>query len=240
MTDDKTRQLENRIDKLESTIEKMMPSRRDALKMGGAALVGGAAMSGTASAGGNQKGTIGASPNDLVDIESEDINNADTVTTNTLDAQAVDAVSVNTGQAEISNETLIRIEKTSDQSISDGVITVIDWDAKVKDERSEFNLSNNEFVPQDTGFYLFAHQVTVQPSDGDRLTSFIFDKTNGGAFQNVERNAGGGNNETLAHSAIIKVTSGEAVNFRVRNLGSNDTVKGSPSRTNCSIRSVFR
>jgi len=80
MTDDKTRQLENRIDKLESTIEKMMPSRRDALKMGGAALVGGAAMSGTASAGTNQVGTIGsqASP---VDLESEDINNSDTITT---------------------------------------------------------------------------------------------------------------------------------------------------------------
>jgi len=80
MTDEKTQQLENRIDKLESTIEKMMPSRRDALKMGGAALVGGAAMSGTASAGTNQVGTIGsqASP---VDLESEDINNADTITT---------------------------------------------------------------------------------------------------------------------------------------------------------------
>ena len=76
-------QLENRIDKLEATIEKMMPSRRDALKMGGAALVGGAAMSGTASAGTNQVGTIGsqASP---VDLESEDINNADTVTTQDL------------------------------------------------------------------------------------------------------------------------------------------------------------
>jgi len=83
MTDDKTRQLENRIETLESTIEKMMPSRRDALKMGGAALVGGAAMSGTASAGTNQVGTIGsqASP---VDLESEDINNSDTVTTENL------------------------------------------------------------------------------------------------------------------------------------------------------------
>jgi len=88
MTDEKTQQLENRIDKLESTIEKMMPSRRDALKMGGAALVGGDAMSGTASAGTNQVGTIGsqASP---VDLESEDINNADTVTTDTLDSTTV-------------------------------------------------------------------------------------------------------------------------------------------------------
>jgi len=81
------KQLENRIDSLESTIEKMMPSRRDALKMGGAALIGGAAMSGTASAGTNQVGTIGdkdASPPQLVDLHSEDINNADTVTTQDL------------------------------------------------------------------------------------------------------------------------------------------------------------
>jgi len=85
MTHDKTRQLENRIDKLESTIEKMMPSRRDALKMGGAALAGGSLMAGTASAGTNQVGTIG-SPSQLVDIESEDINNADTITTDTLDS----------------------------------------------------------------------------------------------------------------------------------------------------------
>jgi len=89
MTDDKTRQLENRIDKLESTIEKMMPSRRDALKMGGAALVGGAAMSGTASAGTNQVGTIGdkdATPPKRVDLHSEDIDNADTITTDSLTA----------------------------------------------------------------------------------------------------------------------------------------------------------
>jgi len=88
MTDEpEVKKLENRIDKLESTIEKMMPSRRDALKMGGAALVGGAAMSGTASAGTNQRGTIGdkdATPPQLVDLHSEDINNADTVTTQDL------------------------------------------------------------------------------------------------------------------------------------------------------------
>jgi len=84
-----TAELENRIDKLEATIEKMMPSRRDALKMGGAALVGGSLMAGTASAGTNQVGTIG-SPSQPVDLESEDINNADTITTDTVDSTTVD------------------------------------------------------------------------------------------------------------------------------------------------------
>jgi len=84
MSDEPDRQdLEDRVEHLESTISQMLPSRRDALKLGGAALVGGAAMSGSASAGTQQAGTIGT-PNDPVDVESEDINNADTVTTQDL------------------------------------------------------------------------------------------------------------------------------------------------------------
>jgi len=85
MTDQSDRQdLEDRVEQLEGTIAKMLPSRRDALKLGGAALVGGAAMSGSASAGGDQAGTIGSSPDDEVDIESEDITNSDTITTENL------------------------------------------------------------------------------------------------------------------------------------------------------------
>jgi len=90
MTDEPdTAELENRIEKLEATIEKMMPSRRDALKMGGAALAGGSLMAGTASAGTNQVGTIGdkdATPPKRVDLHSEDIDNADTITTDSLTA----------------------------------------------------------------------------------------------------------------------------------------------------------
>jgi len=69
-------ELEERIDQLEDTIAKMLPGRRDALKLGGAAVIGAAAMSGTASAGSSQVGTIGdkdASPPQLVDIHAEDV-----------------------------------------------------------------------------------------------------------------------------------------------------------------------
>jgi hypothetical protein len=77
---DKIRRLEDRIKQLEATTKKMMPTRRDALKFGGAAAIGAAAMSGTASAGSSQVGTIGDS-NNLVDIEAEDVNVSDTLTT---------------------------------------------------------------------------------------------------------------------------------------------------------------
>ena len=75
---DKIERLEDRIEQLEATIAKMLPGRRDALKLGGAAVIGAAAMSGTASAGSSQVGTIGDGSN-LVDIHAEDIFNVDTI-----------------------------------------------------------------------------------------------------------------------------------------------------------------
>jgi len=77
------RQLEQRVENLESNIKQMLPSRRDALKLGGAAIIGGAAMSGTASAGSSQVGTIGTNT-DRVDINAEDIDVSDTITTQDL------------------------------------------------------------------------------------------------------------------------------------------------------------
>jgi len=73
--DEKIQRLEDRIDQLEATIKKMLPSRRDALQLGGAAVIGGAAMSGSASAGTSSTGTI-TGP---VDIEAEDITQLDTI-----------------------------------------------------------------------------------------------------------------------------------------------------------------
>jgi len=87
MSDEPNRQdLEDRVDQLESTISKMLPSRRDALKLGGAALVGGAAMSGAASAQpGDQDGEAGVigTDNDPVDIEASDIEVDDLVVNGT-------------------------------------------------------------------------------------------------------------------------------------------------------------
>jgi len=96
--------LEDRIEQLEATTKKMMPTRRDALKYGGAAAIGAAAMSGTASAGSSQVGTIGSAGN-LVDVEAEDINVSDTLTTQTLDSSDIDNSSTLTTQDIVVNGT---------------------------------------------------------------------------------------------------------------------------------------
>jgi len=76
--DEKIQRLEDRIDELEATIKKMLPGRRDALKLGGAAALGATAFSGTASAGSTQVGTIGDGSN-LVDVHAEDLFDVDTI-----------------------------------------------------------------------------------------------------------------------------------------------------------------
>jgi hypothetical protein len=69
-------ELENRVEQLEQTVQQMLPSRRDALKLGGTALAAGAlgsAATGSASAGTNSVGTLGSASNPL-DAELEDVN----------------------------------------------------------------------------------------------------------------------------------------------------------------------
>jgi len=80
-------QLEHRIDELEATIRKMLPSRREAIGMGVAGLAGASLMSGTASAGSSQVGTIGDASN-LVDLVAEDVTVTDTLNTASISAAA--------------------------------------------------------------------------------------------------------------------------------------------------------
>ena len=89
---DKIERLEDRIDQLEATIKKMLPSRRDALKLGGAAVIGGAAMSGTASAADDtgQVGTIGDASNN-VDIYVESVAFSDENKLRTIEVDGTDA-----------------------------------------------------------------------------------------------------------------------------------------------------
>jgi len=132
-------QLENRIDTLESTIEKMMPSRRDALKMGGAALAGGSLIAGTASADtvDDQVGTIGG-PNKQVDLVSEDIDNSNQITTKDLVVtdtatgpfggggvvlESGDSITVEFTQLDGQSESFVTLYNGSAKDVLGGVIT---------------------------------------------------------------------------------------------------------------------
>jgi len=100
--DSEVEQLESRIEQLEELVAKMMPSRRDALKLGGAAVLGGAAMSSRASAGTQQVGTIGTAGSP-VDVEAEDISASDTTATANLSVSSAVISSLNLDNNDITN-----------------------------------------------------------------------------------------------------------------------------------------
>jgi len=174
MSDEPDRQeLEDRIDELEQTIAKMLPSRRDALKLGGAALVGGAAMSGAASAQpGDQDGEAGVigTENSPVDIEASDIEVDDLVVNQSATLPFPGGVVLESGDS-ITVASIFR--NTTDQSF----VTLYNGTAKdvlggiiTAGNRNDFlyTFSDNTTLHQNgTGTtYTLDNESTAQDQDG--------------------------------------------------------------------------
>jgi len=162
-------QLENRIDELEATIQRMMPNRREVIGMAGAGLAGAGLMSGTASAGTNQVGTIGsqASP---VDLESEDINNADTITTQDI---VVNGTATGPFGSSLQG---CRVFLSSLQNHSGSGFDKIEFDSKVYDQGNNFNTSTHNYVCPEDGLYIANLQLSWSgTSQGDHLLVTIGD-----------------------------------------------------------------
>ena len=126
---DKISRLEDRIEQLEATTKKMMPSRRDALKFGGAAVIGAAAMSGTASAGTSQVGTIGDASN-LVDVEAEDVNVSDTLTTQDIVVNGTATGSFGGGGVVLESGDSITVESIAGSGADGSFVTLYNGSAK--------------------------------------------------------------------------------------------------------------
>ena len=115
-------QLQHRIDELEELVRSMLPNRRDVLKAGGAAALGAAAMSGSASAGTGQVGTIG-SASDRVDVQAEDIDASDTVSTTDMSVSGKVTSNLDLDSNAISNlatlngDNLVTSGETSDYEV---------------------------------------------------------------------------------------------------------------------------
>jgi len=110
--DEDVSQLEQRIDELEATIRKMLPSRREAIGMGVAGLAGASLMSGTASAGSAQVGTIGDASN-LVDLVAEDVTITDTLNTASISGAAADEALLSDGSGNLTFGSVGGVEEVS-------------------------------------------------------------------------------------------------------------------------------
>jgi len=237
MSDEPDRQdLEERVEQLESTITKMLPGRRDALKLGGAALVGGAAMSGTASAGDESEGTIGTAT-DPVDVESEDINNADTVTTQDL---VVNGTATGPFGSDLQ---ACRVNLTSNQTGSAGSTTKIQFDNKVYDNGNNFDTNTHEWTCPTTGMYYV--NANVKCSGGNKPDERDLFIGSGGNI--VVNNVGSGFRvgsatsffDVLQSSNLSKYSQGETISAYFRNFDSDGEIDSGTANNDSFMEVVF-
>jgi len=220
-------ELHERVEQLESTVEKLMPSRRDALKLGAGGIVGAAGLSATtqpAAASTGSAGQIGDSSN-RPDIF------ADTVDTNNL-----------TGVSAGGDRQGCRVFLSSDQSINAGSIAKIQFDSEVYDSDSNFDQSSHAWTCPANGLYAVNLQIAFSGGGGDQDrrvrigTATDVQPNNEGAFNQQNSSDSG---DILSLSTINKYNSGDTIAGYARSQGSNDTLTSGSSSISTFMEVAF-
>jgi len=162
------KQQDQRIEQLENTIAKMLPTRRDALKAlaaGGSGAALAYAATGGATAGSDQKGVLG-NKDHVHDIYAEDF--YDDQDNEVMSFPGDGSVSIE--QADITNETAVYGYLSTDQSLTSGTDKPVGYDSEVHDRRNEFDPSTGTFSPDKSGLYRIEGQITLSNiSDNDEI-----------------------------------------------------------------------
>jgi len=209
-------ELHDRVEKLESTVAKMMPSRRDALRMGAAGIAGAAglgAASQTADASTGSAGDIG-DPNNRPDLFAD-----------TVDANQLTGVSTGDRQG-------CRVFLSSQQNITSTTREKIQFDSEVFDSDSNFDTSAHEWTCPEDGLYAVNLQAEFRgTSGGDDIMVNIGSGTSAvpsGSGSQTRLFAEGQRN--LSTTTINQYTANDTIAGYARNNSGNDTL-GSGDRS---------
>jgi len=220
-------ELHDRVRKLESTVEKLMPSRRDALKLGAAGIAGAAGLSATSGSADASTGSAG---------QIGDVNNRPDVFADTVDANQLSGVS--TG----GDRQGCRVSLSSDQSISAGGRTKIQFDSEVYDSGNNFSTSSHAWTCPQDGLYAVNLQVRFDGgSNGDARQIEIGTASSGfvtgeGAEKRKKNSFAG---DSLTATTINKYSSGDTIAGYATNQLRNDTIESGVGNNDSFIEVAF-
>jgi hypothetical protein len=189
-------------------------------------------MSGSASAGTQQAGTIGTAT-DPVDVESDDINNADTVTTQDL---VVNGTATGPFGADLQG---CRAFLSADQSLPLAPLTKVEFDSITYDSGNNFDTTNHQFVCPETGLYAVNVKLAFNGGNfddekliviGDGSTSFPF---GGVGVRKTRREADV--NDSFIISTLNKYNKNDTIAAYAKNDDSNDNIEGGGDQVNLSF-----
>jgi len=217
-------ELHDRVRKLESTVEKLMPSRRDALRMGAAGLAGMGGLSATtqtAEASTGSAGTIG-STSDRPDLFADQV-----------DANSLTGSVKNQG---------CRVFLSSNQNITQGSASIIEFDSEVYDSDNNFDTATHTWTCPNDGLHAVNVQVQFDSgaSDDDRFVRV-------GRPGNTTPSSEGTNIldsgidpvSRVSTSTINRYTQGDEIIVDAVNNSNNDELGGGNSNRNTFLEVAF-
>jgi len=215
-------ELHDRVRKLESTVEKLMPSRRDALKLGAAGIAGAAGLSATTQPADAATGSAG---------QIGDVNNRPDVFADTVDANNVAGARQG-----------CRVFLSSNQSISQGTPVKIQFDSEVYDSGNNFDTSSHNWTCPADGLYMVNLQVSFDAGgSGDtrdiKIGSGNADNLSGEGAANSRRSSD--SVATFGITSVNKYTQGDTIAGYAANFGSNDTLAKESSNLGCFMEVAF-
>jgi hypothetical protein len=137
----------------------------------------------------------------------------------------VDNQSVNTERASITDQTSVRVQKGSDQTLTAGTKEIVNYTSIQRDNLGEWSDANNEFSPQETGEYLIIITTRITDhSQGDTVTVYFQDSSSN-IFRSTESipTTGAHNIKTMGKQQL---QSGESYSVAVNNFSSDCTLQG--------------
>jgi len=220
-------ELHERVEQLELTVEKLMPSRRDALRMGVAGLAGAAglsATSGSASASTGSAGQIGDS-------------------SNRPDA-FLDEANVNqlTGVSTGADRQGCRVFLSNDQNFNQKARAKIQFDAESYDSDNNFDLSTHAWTCPKDGLYAVNLQVGFVGGGNDEEralrigTATSVQPVDGGAFN---RQTSSDIGDVLTLFTVNKYSSGDTIATYANNIDSDDTLDSGSVATKTFLEVAF-
>lgn len=190
-TDEPTKaELHDRVRNLESIVEKLMPSRRDALKLGAAGIAGAVGLSATTQPADASTGSAG---------DIGDPNNRPDLFADTVDANQLSGVS--TGGIKTKTRAFLSTSSSADP---------IPFDSVSYDPDNNFDTSTHEYIVPANGTYQITLSARLDRSVSAGTRAVFRVNSNGTRIISVETDATGNRNVTSS-TDVRELTSGDSI-----------------------------
>ena len=115
------------------------------------------------------------------------------------------------------------------QNINANTETLLTWAVADYDTQGEVDLDNEKWTAAKDGLYLVSIQVSFAvAASNDRLYLYVYENTTNTI---VVRNSGVSGDATLLSTFQTQLEKDDYLQFKVKNVDNNDTIRGSNSQT---------